>query len=58
MIPNTLHIKLPTYLYDQIHIKCKETGCSSEDFVKKALELAITGYTEFDFKDKPTDEGN
>ena len=52
----SLHLRLPRYLYQQIEARSAIVGCSNEDFVKKALELAINGYSEFDFKDKPIDE--
>ena len=54
----SIHLRLPRYLYQQIEVGSVRVGCSNEDFVKKALGLAINGYSEFDFKDKPTDEEN
>ena len=56
MKTKSLHLSLPRYLYQQIEVRSIRVGCSNEDFVKKALELAINGYSEFDFKDKPVDE--
>ena len=52
----SLHLRLPRYLYQQIEVRSLKVGCSNEDFIKKALELAINGYSEFDFKDKPVDK--
>ena len=50
MTIKTLHIQLPGSVFREIDSRCKKAGCSHEDFVKKSLELALFGYSDFDFK--------
>ena len=50
MTIKTLNIKLPGSVFREIETRSKKAGCSHEDFVKKSLELALFGYSDFDFQ--------
>lgn len=48
----TVSARIDDKVHDEIRDRCNIAGCTVNDFLNGAIELALTGSTEFDFGDK------
>lgn len=52
----TISARIPEEVHTDILDRCNREGCTVNHFLNCAIELAITGYSEFDFADEDQDE--
>ena len=51
----TVSARIPKELHEKLRDKCKNLGCSINDYLTASIELCLNDYTNFDFGDE--DEG-
>ena len=52
----TISARIPEDVHADILDRCNREGCTVNHFLNCAIELAITGYSDFEFGDEDQDE--
>jgi hypothetical protein len=52
----TVSARINDKVHDEMRDRCNIVGCTVNDFLNGAIELALTGGTEFDFGDRDKEE--
>ena len=51
----TISARIPKEWHEEMRERCNNVGCTINDFLCGAIELALTGHTEQDFGDEEDD---